>query len=289
MPGIDLEKVYADPGFQAMPEADQRAVLKELGYDSPQASGQKLLGGSEAKLSAGTEGESVWAKAREAVSQAIFGSPDRAEAQAAGVGLQPTTAEMLEMGAAGAGAMAAPAVAGMAGRGAIAAGRAVLPMVPRAYGAYSGGKAGYRAAGLPGALVGAGVGAMRPVGTSAATGAMEGLAEGGVPGAVTGAVTGAVLGGGGGKVADLVKGAMAAKGAATVAPAAQAAATAGGYTKDVAAMLKAAKEAGREFKVGEKVWMLIKDGKAVKLLTPDQAAAAKRSGQMTTWVRNLGG
>ena len=85
----------------------------------------KLYGGSEAKLSAGTEGESVWAKAREAVSQAIFGSPDRAEAQAAGIGLQPTTADMLEMGAMGAGAVAAPAVAGMAGRGAMAAGRAV--------------------------------------------------------------------------------------------------------------------------------------------------------------------
>jgi len=307
MPGIDLEKVYADPGFQAMPEADQRAVLKELGYDSPQASGQKLLGGSEAKLSAGTEGESVWAKAREAVSQAIFGSSDRAEARAAGIGLQPTTAEMAETLGTGAAMAAAPAAAGMVGRGAMAAGRAVLPMAPRAYGAYSGGKAGYRAAGVPGALVGAGVGAMRPVGTSAAIGAIEGLAEGGVPGAVIGGATGAVLGGGAGKVLSAIKGAQtpqeiagfyqalrsggvaAPAVAEAVAPAAQAAVTAGGYTKDVAAMLKAAKEAGREFKVGEKIWVLIKDGKAVKLLTPDQAAAAKRAGQLTTWVKNLGG
>ena len=41
-------------------------------------------------------------------------------------------------------------------------------------------------------------------------------------------------------------------------------------------------------KIGEKVWMeLDADGNPVKVLTYDQAGAAKRKGIPTTWVKNL--
>lgn len=41
-------------------------------------------------------------------------------------------------------------------------------------------------------------------------------------------------------------------------------------------------------KLGEKIWILLDEaGTPVKHLTPDQAAAAKRAGRQTTWVRNL--
>lgn len=41
-------------------------------------------------------------------------------------------------------------------------------------------------------------------------------------------------------------------------------------------------------KVGEKIWMqLDASGRPVKALTPDQAGAAARKGEATTWIRNL--
>lgn len=41
-------------------------------------------------------------------------------------------------------------------------------------------------------------------------------------------------------------------------------------------------------KVGEKIWILLdKAGAPIKRLTPDQAGAANRAGQPTTWVKNL--
>lgn len=41
-------------------------------------------------------------------------------------------------------------------------------------------------------------------------------------------------------------------------------------------------------KVGEKIWMLLDEaGRPVKMLTPDQAAAASRKKLPTTWIRNL--
>ena len=97
---------------RAPTETDMDAIFAARAESG--AGQSKLYGGSEAKLSPGTEGESIWAQAREAVSQAIFGSPDRAEARAAGIGLQPTTAEMLEMGGMAAGAAAATAAVGSA-------------------------------------------------------------------------------------------------------------------------------------------------------------------------------
>lgn len=46
--------------------------------------------------------------------------------------------------------------------------------------------------------------------------------------------------------------------------------------------------AARNPKVGEKIWILLDEaGRPVRALTPDQAGAAKRAGQATTWVRNL--
>lgn len=62
--------------------------------------------------------------------------------------------------------------------------------------------------------------------------------------------------------------AVAAKHAATVA-----------FAKDIAA---------RNPKVGEKIWLLLdKQGNPTKWITPDQAGAAARRGEATTWIRNL--
>lgn len=189
MPGVDLNKVYADPGFQALSEDEQREVLKELGYgQKPQA---PSYGGSEAKLSPGLP-ESIWAKAREAVSMALFGSPDRQEAQEAGIGLQPTTAEMggaLATGAGmAAGAAGAPAAARLAWPAAKMAGRV---LAHPATGATIGGAS----------AAGAGKGPL-DVASAAAAGAMPGTL---------------------GKVASLAKYAQAAQAAGRLSPSAAAA------------------------------------------------------------------
>jgi hypothetical protein len=47
--------------------------------------------------------------------------------------------------------------------------------------------------------------------------------------------------------------------------------------------MQLAKESGA--KVGQKVWFLLENGQPVKILTPAAAAAAKRAGQATTWVK----
>ena len=48
-------------------------------------------------------------------------------------------------------------------------------------------------------------------------------------------------------------------------------------------LMQLAKESGA--KAGQKVWFLLENGLPVKILTPDMAAAAKRAGQATTWVK----
>jgi hypothetical protein len=55
------------------------------------------------------------------------------------------------------------------------------------------------------------------------------------------------------------------------------------------ALVQFAKDAvARNPKLGEKIWVALdKAGNPVKILTPDQAGAAKRAGIATTWVRNL--
>lgn len=59
---------------------------------------------------------------------------------------------------------------------------------------------------------------------------------------------------------------------------------------DYPAVLDFAKNAGKGGKKGEKIWMLLDDaGKPIKRLTPDQAGAATRAGQPTTFFSNLWG
>jgi hypothetical protein len=97
------------------------------------------LGGKEATIGQG-ESDSLWTKMREAAHEAIFGSPDRAAARAAGIGLQPTPADMVETAGAGAAAMAGSAAMGaMALPGAAAR---VAGVASRLYGAYEGQKQG---------------------------------------------------------------------------------------------------------------------------------------------------
>ena len=117
-------------------------------------------GGKDASIGAG-ESESKWEHFRTALSEALFGGPGRAEAKAAGIGLQPTPAELVQ----GAGMIAAP-IGAPAAMGAAASGAArVLPMVPRAISAYQGGQQGYKAAGPVGAVAGAAMGAAAPATT----------------------------------------------------------------------------------------------------------------------------
>lgn len=111
-------------------EADLDAIFagQRSGGQTGQAGNYPLYGGSEAKMSAG-EGESMWDRAREAVSQALFGSPEREEMRGTGVAMQPTTAEMagtaatgaLLLGGGAAASRAAGALPGMMGTAARAA------------------------------------------------------------------------------------------------------------------------------------------------------------------------
>jgi hypothetical protein len=139
MPGVDLNRVFADPGFQSMSESDQRSVLKELGYEAPQGQapkpGMPLYGGTEAKMSA-RDADSIWQQAREAVTQALFGSQEREEAKATGVAMQPTTAEMVGTLGTGAGMAlgAAGTAAGMGRAGQMAAQAGKVLMHPATVG-----------------------------------------------------------------------------------------------------------------------------------------------------------
>jgi len=58
-----------------------------------------------------------------------------------------------------------------------------------------------------------------------------------------------------------------------------------------ARLMSFAKEAAsKSSKLGEKIWMLLDEaGAPLRVLTPDQAGAAARAGQATTWVKNLWG
>ena len=173
--------------------------------EAPPGIGPTVLGGADATIGA-RDPDSMWMQAKEAVSEALFGHPDRAEAKAAGIGQTPTGAEML---------MGAAAPAALAASSAIPAVGAVAPMVGKAVGAYSGGRAGYRAGGIPGAVAGAVIGAAKPGPAGGVEGAIEGYHAGGVPGAVLGAVLGSKAGNAG-KVVPIAAGKEATK---TVAPA----------------------------------------------------------------------
>jgi hypothetical protein len=285
----DLRGLLADPEFNALPIGRRTSILNKinpaLADEYAQSHGGLDFPGKESSMSAG-QPQSWWDRGWDSARQAIFGSPDRAEAKAVGLGLQPTPADLAEAG------MAAASFAGGP-----MAGAAALRHVPGVVG-----KVGSFAASHP-----------RMV--NAALGALGGEVQGGDTGAVVGAAAGAVLGGRLSpndvlkKAKDLVtsgKGAearaliealrqqgpgrvaaAAPTGAAKVAPAVvdkgRAAAASHGnlmaFAKDIAS---------KNPKAGEKIWILLDEaGQPVKQLTSDQAGAAARKGLKTTWVRNL--
>lgn len=217
--------------------------------------------------------QSTWSKAWESVTQSFFGSPERDEAKSAGLGVQPTTAEMGQAALTGLSMVGAPGVAGQVlSRAAPALGR--IPGVP--------GTVARWAAAHPRTTL-----AAVNAAPSVAKGDLEGAAIMAGVGALEGTALGAVTKGKGSAakaVAEkVVESAKPAKVAATVADRGRAAATAHGE------LMAFAKEVAQSNpKVGAKIWILLDDaGKPVKMLTSDQAGAAARKGQKTTWVRNL--
>jgi hypothetical protein len=96
-----------------------------------------------------------------------------------------------------------------------------------------------------------------------------------------------------GTATQLRAGAASAPAVAPAAPAVASAVTpAAPATADLtraAALIRFARDvASRNPKIGEKIWVLLDaSGAPIKTLTSDQAAAATRAGQQTTWLRNL--
>jgi len=69
-----------------------------------------------------------------------------------------------------------------------------------------------------------------------------------------------------------------------------AAATPAATTATIKTAVQLARQAGIKTPRGGKIWLLLNNaGKPIKALTPDQAGAAKRAGQATTWVVNVFG
>jgi hypothetical protein len=263
-----------------------------LSTDAAEGAGGKLLGGKEASLGVGAP-ESLWDKAKTAIMSVLTPDADRAEAKAAGVGLNPTGAELLQGVGMIAAPMAAPGALAGVGNGVARLG-GVGNIASRTISGAQGAKRGYKTAGPIGAVAGGVIGAMNPVSTGAVEGAISGAEAGGLPGAVGGAVLGTITGGGASKIAKiaaLAKTAEAVSDVNKVAKATKAVKTA----EEAKSVFDASKLAAREFakanskKMGEKVWMLLEDGLPVKKLTPDQAAAAARKGLETTWVKNVWG
>lgn len=157
MPGVDLEAVQADPEFQALADDDKKAVLERLGYTGSS-------GGAGAVMRASTpeDAQSGWDRAKEAIGFALFGDPERREAEEAGIGLQPGAREMITapLGlAANAAAIAGPVLAGPGIGSAVASGlRAALPAAARAAGVAGLGAGGAAAGGIIGRKLGGYVG-----------------------------------------------------------------------------------------------------------------------------------
>lgn len=253
-PGFVLDSDGPPPppsGFQMSARRDQ----SELRRGKPQ-SGMSML----------------WDQVR----QEIFGSPEREEAKAAGLGMQPTTADM---------AGTAMAAGSFFGGPQAAAGAAATAM--------------RGARGIPGVVgqVGGWV-ARNPTKVGAATGALPGIIHGDLMTAAQGAVMGAAAGrlgrGRAGEPEPVVSAPKAtppapkvtAPAPAPTVPKPDAGRAAASAHSDLMAFAKEAAKANP--KTGEKIWMLLDDaGKPVKVLTPDQAGAAARRGEKTTWVRNL--
>lgn len=297
----ELDAMFADGGDTFRMRAAQPERTSTVRPIPPGAvPGRGPLGGAEAQLSAG-EPEGALSRGYGAVKEAIFGHPDRAEAREAGIGLQPTPAEM-------AGTAVGLGATGLVGGGLVRGAAALPGMIGRVAG--------------PAAKV-----ATSPGGSAALAGLGTLSGGGSVPDAITNAAmmaVGARALPAGARVARAV--AKKAGGAPKVqgprarpqavpsapkqapksAPRAEAkpAATAPEKAAEVAptvlspgqaasarhrAQVDFAKEiAAKDPKVGEKIWMLLDEsGRPVKMLTPDQAGAAARKGQPTTWIRNL--
>lgn len=216
--------------------------------------------------------EGAWESAR----NAIFGHPDREEAKAAGIGLQPTPAEMGEAALAGGSFFGGPMAGAAVGARVLGGMRGVPGVVGKA--------AGWAAA--------------HPKTTLAAVNAAPSVAKGDVEGAAMMAGVGALEGTALGALVqgkDGVKGAVVEKLLESAKPAAKAAAKVPRPDPGKAAasahagLMAFAKEVAKKNpKVGEKIWMLLDDaGKPLRMLTPDEAGAAARRGQTTTWVKNL--
>lgn len=94
----------------------------------------------------------------------------------------------------------------------------------------------------------------------------------------------------GGQAAAYAKLGKVAAGGRAAAPVASAAAPAAKAVADNAgSLMQFGKEAAaRNPKLGEKIWILLDGaGKPLRVLTPDQAGAAARAGEPTTWIKNL--
>lgn len=264
-------------------------VLDGDGVPPPPSGFHRSVRGDQSELRQGKP-ESAWHSAWTSIHDAIFGSPERAEAVASGdlTSATPTTADLANY---------AMVVGSMGASGAV---EATLSKAP--------GLAG-RVAGWVG---------RNPVKVGAATGALPGILHGDLESAAKGATVGAVTGKmGTGSVAtlkrvkDLVSAgknaeaqaliqALRSEAAAVPSVAAkveQAAAPAVTTVLDKgkaaagahSALMAFAKEAAATNpKVGQKIWILLDEsGAPSKVLTPDQAGAAARKGLKTTWVRNL--
>jgi hypothetical protein len=266
--------------------------------------------GKEASFSQGKP-ESAWHSAWSSVRDSMFGTPEHQQARAEGLPVDPPPSEVYGAMAEGAlmlgGAEAAPmalsgarGIMGKAGRWALSNPSKTGAII----GAVPGAIRGNPREAAAGAVAGAGGGAVSRIK------ALRGLIGGGEAAApsVTGtaeevyaqakalvaagktdearAVIDAVRANAG-NVAPEVAAAMPAVTQAPVVPikpdAGRAAAGAHRRLMDFAKGI--AKE---DPKIGEKIWILLDDaGEPVKRLTSDEAGAAARKGQRTTWVKNL--
>lgn len=310
----DLRGLLADPEFNALPIGRRSAILNRinpaLADEYAQSHGGLDFPGKESSMSAG-QPQAWWEKGWDAARQAIFGSPDREEAKAAGLGLQPTPADMAGAAMAGGAFFGGPMAAAGALRGA-------------------------------GGVVGAAGrwAAANPAKAGAVAGAIPGVLHGDVTEAVVGAAGAAATGGVGSRISAVRKlfGGKSAPPAARPAPAAPSnltpesaraqaqALSAEGRHEEARAVIDALRQkgsaapvqaataaptpkpdAGRAAatahnslmafakdiaksnpKVGQKIWILLDEaGQPVRQLTSDQAGAAARKGLKTTWVKNL--
>jgi hypothetical protein len=231
-----------------------------------------------------------------------------------GTEADPNSPEVLLKGAlfAGSGIMG-EGTAPVAAKGAATMGQRLMALArrPPVAGAAVGGGAGYLEGGPKGAAYGAAAGAGLPIGAkhivgkmagnvirqavaeeAAAAASVAGRTAGAEAPAVTQAARNAALFAASQETAATQAAARAAAHAAAQAAEMEAPAAASIGAQRAAqhqAQVAFAKDAVGAGRVkGEKVWMLLDEqGLPVRVLTPDQAGAAARSGQTTTWIRNL--